>query len=474
MTKRNLAISASACMALAAASLLIAAEPVYDAWAWLVWGRELAHLQLDTSSGPSWKPLPVLLATPLSLAGDAAPALWLLIVRASWLLALVLAGALAHQLTAGLDRTPRIAAAAFAALSLALLADDVTLWARQGAAGMSEPLLVVLVLGAVAAALDGHSRVALALGALAALVRPEVWPLLGAYGIWRWREEPALRPWLASVAVAVPALWIVPDLLASGGAANAAERARRDSGTPAHDLLEAVGRGAAMPLLAAWPLALLAAARARERDPVRVLAAGALAWIAIVSVMAAGGFPGLPRFMAPAAAVAGVLGGAGLAMLLAAPRSRPATWLLALLAIATLVQLPARAERLPRSMTITARIAHEHDRLAELTQRIGRERLLRCGRLATSDVLVRTALAWELGVPLGRVVSFGVPSARSGAFVIGPQATPLVRSYLRGHADLLGSNGEWRVYSVGCPPTGAAISSSSASPRITGVSGALR
>jgi hypothetical protein len=64
-----------ACVALAAASLLVADEPVYDAWSWLVWGRELAHLELDTTSGPAWKPLPVLLAVPLSLAGDLAPQL---------------------------------------------------------------------------------------------------------------------------------------------------------------------------------------------------------------------------------------------------------------------------------------------------------------------------------------------------------------------------------------------------------------
>ncbi len=475
MTNRFLAICAVACLALAAASLLIAGEPVYDAWAWLVWGRELAGLELDTSSGPSWKPLPVLIAAPLALAGDAAPALWLLLVRAAWLLSLVLAGALAHRLTAGLGRPPRLAAAVFAALSLALLADDVTLWARQGAAGMSEPLLVALVLGAVLAALDGRSRSALVLAGLAALVRPEAWPLLGAYGIWRWREEPALRPWLAGAAVAVPALWIVPDLVASGGAASAGERAQRGSGGAGHDLLEAIGRAAAMPLVAAWPLALLASARGRERGPVRVIAAGALAWIAIVAVMAAAGFPGLPRFMAPATAIVGVLGGAGLAALLGARRSRPAVVALALLAIATLVQLPARAERLPRSIAITARIAREHDRLAELVQAVGRERLLRCGRLATSDVLVRTALAWELDVPLSEVVSFGAPSARSGAFVVGPQATPLVRSFMRGHAELLGSNREWRVYSIACPLAGAAISSSFDSASASaGVSGALR
>ena len=35
--------------------------PVYDPWAWLIWGRELLHGGLETAAGPSWKPLPVLI-----------------------------------------------------------------------------------------------------------------------------------------------------------------------------------------------------------------------------------------------------------------------------------------------------------------------------------------------------------------------------------------------------------------------------
>ena len=41
----------------------------YDAWAWLVWGREVGHLDLDTTGGPSWKPLPVLPTTVLAPLG---------------------------------------------------------------------------------------------------------------------------------------------------------------------------------------------------------------------------------------------------------------------------------------------------------------------------------------------------------------------------------------------------------------------
>ena len=53
---------------------------------------------LDTSSGPSWKPFPVVFTTPLAPLGDAAPALWLVVARAGGLLALAGAFALATRL----------------------------------------------------------------------------------------------------------------------------------------------------------------------------------------------------------------------------------------------------------------------------------------------------------------------------------------------------------------------------------------
>ena len=482
MTARLLAIAVVACLALAAGSLASAHEPAYDAWAWLVWGRELAGLQLDTSSGPSWKPLPVAIAALLSVAGDAAPALWLVLVRAAWLLSLVLAGGLAYRLTQGLGRAQRVAAGVFAAVTLLLLYDAVTAWTRQAAVGMSEPLLVALVLGAVAAGVDGRSRLALGLGGLAALVRPEAWPLLALFGLWRWRAEPLLRPWIAGLALAVAASWVVPELLAGGGASSAGERALRGDEPAVDAVLEVLGRAIAMPLAVAWPLAALALALQRVSGEKRrhggrfspvssgraviVLATGALAWIAIVAGMAAAGFPGLPRFMAPALAVVAVLAGTGLARLLALGRAPIAT---AAIALAILPQLPARVADVRDAVDASERVAQRGERLRELTDEIGRDPLLRCGRLATSYVLVRTALAWQLDVPLTDVVSFGEPSASSGAFVVGPGAPPRVRAYLRTHADLLGRRGEWRIYSLDCSPIAAASSSRSA-----GVSGARR
>ena len=59
-------------------------------WAWLVWGREVGHLDLDTVGGPSWKPLPVARHQRcVALGGGAAPTVWLLVARTAGLLALV-------------------------------------------------------------------------------------------------------------------------------------------------------------------------------------------------------------------------------------------------------------------------------------------------------------------------------------------------------------------------------------------------
>lgn len=461
MTTSRLLLALGACLTLAAASLLIAAEPVYDGWSWLVWGRELTHLQLDMTTGPSWKPLPIAVAALLAAAGDAAPLLWLVLVRAAWLVSLLLAAELAVRLSARRPRALRAAAGAFAAICLVLLSDDVTHWSRQVAGGMTEPLLVALVLGAIRAGLAGRTPTALLLGALAALIRPEAFPLLVLYGLWSARAQPRARPAAIALAVAVPALWIVPDLLVAGrGGAERAQTATSDPG-------EALGWAFALPPAVAWALALAALGDRRAR----VLGAGALGWIAIVAAMTLADFPGLPRFMAPAAAVVGVLGGAGLAALpgrLIGPRAAGVA-LAAPLAVLTALGLPARVAEVPHAWRSSARISDSHERLRDLARGIGRERLLACGRLATSDALVRTALAWELDVPLSHVVSFGRAPRLSGAFVVGLQATPRLRRDVHAAATPVARDGEWRVYSIDCPATARPSPARSA-----GVSGATR
>ncbi|OWY62414.1 hypothetical protein B7486_58565, partial [cyanobacterium TDX16] len=60
----------AACVVVSAVSLLVPSALAFDPWAWLVWGREVLHLDLDTTGGPSWKPLPVLVTTVFAPFGD--------------------------------------------------------------------------------------------------------------------------------------------------------------------------------------------------------------------------------------------------------------------------------------------------------------------------------------------------------------------------------------------------------------------
>ncbi len=161
-----------AAIAVSALSLLIPWSLAYDAQAWVVWGRDALDLALDTRSGPSWKPLPVLVTTPLAVTGDAAPALWMVLARTGGLLALVGAAALASRLA---GRTAGAAAAAVMALS--------PWWFHNTILGNSEGLLAAAVLWAVVAHLAGRSRAALALAG--AVVGPRIARVLaGAALVW--------------------------------------------------------------------------------------------------------------------------------------------------------------------------------------------------------------------------------------------------------------------------------------------------
>src|SRR3954453_3157895 len=122
------------CVALAALSLILPSPPGKDPWSWIIWGREVAHLDLDTNSGSSWKPLPVLFTTVFSVFGDAAPQLWILMVRAGALLAVLFAFRVASRLAG-------TAAGVVAAVCVAFAA-----WPRYVAQGNVEPLSAALVL----------------------------------------------------------------------------------------------------------------------------------------------------------------------------------------------------------------------------------------------------------------------------------------------------------------------------------------
>src|SRR5215218_7724946 len=107
-------IVVGAVVALAGLSLLLPWALAFDPLAWLVWGRDAGHLSLDTTTGPSWKPFPVLFTFVFAPWSGAAPALWMIVARAGGLLALWGAYVLGDRLA---GRWAGVAAACAIALS---------------------------------------------------------------------------------------------------------------------------------------------------------------------------------------------------------------------------------------------------------------------------------------------------------------------------------------------------------------------
>ena len=466
MPSLRIAVPAGIC-ALAALSLLAPYEPLYDAWAWLVWGRETAGLDLDTTAGPSWKPLPVVVTTVLSPAGDAAPALWLFVARAAGLAAVALAWKLASSLSIPAQQTARLSprtvrrarlgAGLVAAAGLILLFDPFTSWTRQFAGGLSEPLLVALVLGAVDRALADRHGQALALGLAAALLRPEAWPLFGAYLLWTWRHRPELRRWIVAAAIGLPALWLVPDLLASGDALTGADRAREGTGSALPEAVEALGRAFELPLAALWVGAAACVAgawRDRERE-ILVLAGGAAAWLAIVAALSALGYAGLPRFFAPAAAIVCVLGAVGLLRLAVAAatgaegRARPALALVVLLAAGIVVQGAVRAAEIPGELDRARAQGTAVDDLEAAVKGVAADSVVACPPPSITDFLFVPPLAWDLERSISEIeVRVATPPSAGYAFA-GTEATP-AGTALETTRTPVSRSGEWTVYRVSC------------------------
>lgn len=381
-------------LGLAALSLLLPSQPGYDAWSWLVWGREVAALDLDTVDGPAFKPLPVAVCALLSVFGGAAPALWLVVARAGAIAAVLLAGRVAWRLSGG----SRLAGACGAA-GVALSAG----WWWHGSVGNAEGLFLALALGAFEAGLTGRRRAALGLALGAALLRPESWPFLGLYGAWLAWRDPALRAHVALAAVAIPLLWFGPELLGSGDPFRSSQRARiPNPGAPAladRPALESLSRAAAIGLL---PVLLAAAATVRTPRAWWPAAAGG-SWVGLVAVMAEAGYSGEPRYALPGVAAIAVSGGVGMGLLWRMTQGRPAHGVrraaaVAILASSTVAFLPPRLQELGAEL---GRASDDAALWGSLDDAVagagGRRALLACATPVTGRYR-GPAVAWALGV----------------------------------------------------------------------------
>jgi hypothetical protein len=445
----NVGVAIAAVVLVGAASLLVPATLGYDAWAWTVWGRELAHLDLDTTAGPSFKPLPVIVLAPLSLLGGAGPVVWMAAMRACAAASLLLAYKLGARLAGPL-------AGAAAAISLVLSADLY----RTALLGSAEPALIALTLGAIDRHFDERRDQTLVLIAIAGLIRPEAWVLLAGYGLYVWLREPRLRVLVAVAVLLPPVLWLGLDWIGSGDplhasatATSATEGSAANAKVPA---LEVVRRAADAVIVPTLVLAAVGLGFAWRRRNARVLSLAilALAWIAVVAVMAEAGFTGTRRYLAAPAAALCVVAGVGLVWLLDAIADR--RWRLAAgAAIAVVALVPAlrRAREEGRTLSVARSQADQVSELRDAVDKAGgRAAVLQAGRPAINPWM-QTALAWELHVALNHVQAtwssskrhphwappalvFRAPARLAGPRPVLPRGTT---------AQLVARSGRWRV-----------------------------
>lgn len=385
----------TACVVLAALSLLAPSAPTYDPWSWIIWGREITQLDLSTTDGPSWKPLPVAFTTVFAVFGDTAPDLWLIVARAGALAGVLAAFGAARRLGGGI--TGGVAAAAALALAPWYL--------RNAALGNSEPLLVALLLGALERHLAGDRRAAFWLGVGCALLRPEAWPFLALYSLWLMRERVMPVGLVLGTGAATFAAWTLPEGWGSGDLLRAAHRAQEpnaNAATFADDPVMAVLRdaGEMLTIPVIGGLALASILLLVRRDRALLAAVGvAVAWLGLVTYMTAGGgFSGNQRYLIPPVALAIVVAGAGVGW--ATSRVPRAGLVVAVVGGLFLIPGLDRLDDVGRAIKYQAVLGDQLHGVIE--EAGGAERLKRCGTPYTGAFLV-PAVAWELGLHTSQV-----------------------------------------------------------------------
>lgn len=420
---------------IAAAVLIVALtgmRPGYDAFGWLVWGRQVLHWNLNTDGAPSWKPLTIVFTLPYALAGGAQMWLWLVTAVGGALAGAVFAARIAYRLTrprAG--REPALVAAGIAALGVLGMSG----YAHQVLIANSDPLLVTLCLAAVDSHLCRRPRVTFGLLVLAALGRPEVWVFAGLYAVWLWRAGSAARVLIVLGVVLIPAFWFaVPALtshswLISGDLA--LNQATAIHGNKAIGVIERLRSLWGLPMQLAVLLGVAIAVVRRDRVALALLAASCL-WVAVEIAFALHGWSAVPRYMLEPAALLVVLASAGVGWALGyASRARgPLRWVLPAVGAALIVGLVPGARqtvRVAHHEVGTARVAGR--RIDRLTAVIGREgggaRIRACGQPVTF-VGYQSTVAWEVGLNVGNV------GYRPGKSIDGGQPVVLIRPHKDG------------------------------------------
>ncbi len=416
--RTSVLVVGAAIVALALASFLLPSSATYDAWSWIVWGREIVHGELNTISGPSWKPLPVVVTTLAAPLGSIAPDVWVLAARIGAIAAVVLAFSLARRLGG-------VAAGLLAAVGLAAA----PWWIWNGWLANSEGVLVAVVLGAILAELDGRRRLAFACAIAAGLLRPEAWPFVLLYAGWLgWRGGLRERLVVVSGLVILPLAWLLPEKWGSGDFWRAASRAQNPDpgaasltdfpawtvtkdfftmlptatwGVVAAALIAGVALYAARRRNGSFPVAVAPPGTPRRAWPVIVaIAAFGVAWLIIVVVLTTRGFSGNERYLIPPVALVLVAASAGFGRLLMRIPLPAGSALLAVLGLAIAVAAIDDVPRQLRSATYESRLIDDLPRAIDAAG--GVDRVNGCADVSTHKFMVPQA-AWYLRRHLAQV-----------------------------------------------------------------------
>jgi hypothetical protein len=382
--------------------VLTGMRPEFDAYGWLVWGRQALHWDLDTNAAPSWKPLTFVFTFPYALAGRGALWLWMVTAVAGAFAGVIFAGRIAYRLAGrapGRAYAP-IVAAVFAGLGVL----GIEGYWHLILISASDPMDVTLCLAAIDCHLSGRPRWAWVALVLVSLGRPEAWPLTGLYAVWAWRAIPSMRTQLAVGVAVIPALWFGIAALTSRSWFISSEVALDSTkalpGSPLSRVPTNLLSLYELPMQLAAVLALVLAVARRDRTWL-VLAGAALVWLATETAFALHGWNPAARYMFEPAAVMIVLAGAASGWVLAnTARQVLLRWAaiggVVVLAAALTPHARIRARLLHNGIVFGHVWSRQIDRLhAVIAKDGGAKPILACGQ-AVTYVGFQSILAWEI------------------------------------------------------------------------------
>jgi len=401
-------------------------RPGYDPYGWLVWGQLTIHGKLNTDGAPSWKPLPFLFTLPYALLGRHELTVWMITAFAVSLSGVVFAWRVAFKLVGAPPERRYAAYVAGLVAGMALLGINDYLHSIFSAE--SDTMIVALCLAAVDCILDRRYRWAFWIGWLAALGRPEVWPLLGLYVLWAWRTIPAMRRQMVFGVVAIPLLWLgIPALTSKSpfSAASLAERSPRE--LHSNKITGTFGRFFGLNAAPIKIAALIATGLAllRRDRAVLLLAGGVLLWVVVEAAFALHGWPAVARYMYEAASGTCVLAGvfAGRVILdsgevlgrvsrWVTPQLAGAAAALVLAVFAVSLAPAARGRLSAERIDLASQRARakEISLLEAVVTRLGAARILACGQ-PNIPIAFQSILAWDLGTNVG-VLYFSAKAER--------------------------------------------------------------